>query len=139
MPAAPMSHPPPRRVPVGFALGFAIFGAPTAWFLQLIINYTLASRTCYPDGVPLAQPILGFVWWVLIGVDCLAIITAALAGFIALGNWRRRREAWAAHSLAVGERRNRFLTMWAMMTTALFSIALIFTIVMLFIVPVCDV
>jgi hypothetical protein len=129
----------PKRIPVGFALGFAIFGGPAAWSLQLLIDYTLASHACYPNTAPLATPIWGFLWWVLIGVECLAFIAAGLAGFIAVGNWRKRRNGEPNRTLPIGELRNRFLTNWAMLTSTLFFIELIFSIVMLFIVPVCNV
>lgn len=139
MPSTTSAHPPPHGIPVGFALGFAIFGAPAAWFFQLIINYALASRACYPNSEPLAQPIIGFLWWVLIGVDCVAIIVAVLAGYLAVSHWRRRRNGESGRPLIVGERRNQFLANWAMATSALFLTTLIFSIVLLFILPICDV
>lgn len=126
----------PERVPVGFALGYAVLGAPAAWSLQLIIGYALAAHACYPNDIPLAQPIWGFLWWALIGVDLIAIIAAGTAGFLSIAKWR----AWRyADVTKVGERRNQYLSRWALLTTTLFSIAIIFTIVMLFIEPICDV
>lgn len=132
----PTYPPAPAHLRVGFGLGYAVLGAPAAWALQLLINFALASHACYPNDIPLAQPIWGFLWWVLIGVDLIAIIAAGTAGFLALANWRTWRDA---DRRIVGQRRNRFLSQWAMLTTTLFSIAIIFTIVMVFILPICDV
>lgn len=128
--------PAPAPMPVGFALGYAVLGAPAAWSLQLLAGYALASHACYPDAIPLSQPIWSFLWWVLLGVDLAAVVAAGLAGGLAVVKWRAYRNADPSQ---VGERRNRFLAQWALLTSALFAIAVIFTIVMLFIVPVCDV
>ncbi len=133
----------PHRIPVGFALGFAVFGAPAAWFSQLLINYALASRSCYPTTMPFAEPWIGYIWWVLLGVDCLAIIAAVAAGYLAISHWRRRRDLGqdmqgADRSRVAGEHRNRFLAMWAMATSGLFLTTVIFTFVLLFILPVCN-
>lgn len=131
------THPPaPAHLRVGFALGYAVLGAPAAWALQLMINYALASHACYPNDIPLSQPIWGFLWWALLGVDLIAIVAAGLAGFLALAKWREYRHI---DEYRVGERRNQFLARWGLLTSSLFSIAVIFTIVMLFILPVCDV
>lgn len=137
MTATASTHPPaPAPIRVGFALGYAVLGAPAAWTLQLLTGYTLASHACYPNSIPLSQPIWSFLWWVLLGVDLAAIVAAALAGWLAVTKWRTYRDADGSQ---VGERRNRFLAQWALLTSALFSLAVIFTIIMLFIVPVCDV
>lgn len=123
------------RLPVGLALGFAVFAAPAAWALQLVANYSLSAHACYPIDIPLMTPVWGPLWWILIGIDMTAIIVAGGAFFIAIGQWRAWRGASMTH---VGERRNRFLAKWAMMISGLFSVAVVFTIVMLFIEPVCN-
>lgn len=123
------------RLRVGFALAFAAFGAPLAWMLQLIVNYSLSAHACYPINVPLSIPEWGGLFWILLGVDMAAIIVAGGAFLVAVGQWRVWRGASRAH---IGERRNRFISKWALMTSGLFSIAVIFTIVMIFIEPVCN-
>lgn len=123
------------RLPVGLALGFAVFGAPIAWSLQLIANYALSAHACFPINVPLTLPVWGGLFWILLGIDMAAIIVAGGAFFVAVGKWQVWRDAPLTR---IGERRNRFLSKWAMMISALFSIAVIFTIVMIFIEPVCN-
>ncbi|HEY9111143.1 MAG TPA: hypothetical protein VIM92_05135 [Rhodanobacteraceae bacterium] len=130
------SNPPQdARLPVGPALTFAVFGAPAAWALQLGVNYALSAHACYPMDIPLLTPVWGPLWWILIGIDMAAIIVSGGSFLVALGQWRRWRGASLRH---VGERRNRHIAQWAVLTSALFSLAVIFTIVMLFIEPVCN-
>ncbi len=127
--------PADARLPVGFPLAFAVFGAPVAWLAQLIVNYALSAHACYPIDIPLLAPVWGPLWYILIGIDMTAIIVAGGAFLVSLGQWRVWRGASMTH---VGERRNRFIAQWAVLTSALFSIAVVFTIVMLFIGPVCN-
>lgn len=130
------SNPPvDARLPVGFALSFAVFGAPAAWLTQLIVNYALSAHACYPQNIPLKVPVWGPLWWFLLGIDLAAIIVAGAALFAAMGQWQVWRGAATGH---IGERRNRYIAKWALLTSALFSIAVVFTIVMLFIEPVCN-
>ncbi|HET7369681.1 MAG TPA: hypothetical protein VFK45_02440 [Gammaproteobacteria bacterium] len=126
----------PKREPVGFALGYAVLGAPAAWSLQLLIQFPLAAHACYPNNVPLAQPLWSFTWWMLIGIEFIALIAAGLGGFLAVSKWMAYRHIDAT---CTGLRRNQYLSWWALLTSGLFSIAIIFTIVMIFIEPICDV
>ncbi len=123
------------RLPVGPALTFAVFGAPVAWLLQLIVGYALSAHACYPLDVPLVAPVWPRLWWWLIGIDMGAVVIAGAALFTAWGchvAWR------GVDPRSPGELRNRFIAHWSVLTSALFSIAVVFTIVMLFIQPVCN-
>jgi hypothetical protein len=130
------SNPPePARLPVGSALTFAVFGAPAAWLLQLVFGYALSAHACFPVSVPLVAPVWGSLWWVLIGIDIAAIVIAGAALWIA---WRFHIAWRGVEPRSVGERRNRFIARWSLLTSALFSIVVVFTIVMLFILPICN-
>ena len=134
-PDTPINPPVMTRIPVGFTLNFAIFGAPLAWSLQLVFGYALSAHACFPTDVPLVSPVWRRLWWVLLGIDLAAISIAGAALLTALGC----RAAWrGVEPQNVGEARNRFIAHWAVLTSALFSIAVVFTIVMLFIEPVCN-
>lgn len=134
-PVTPVNPHVPPRIPVGFALTYAVFGAPAAWLLQLCFGYALAAHACFPIDVPLVTPVWGPLWWILIGIDLAAIL---LAGGGLLMAWRSHVAWRGVDPRSVGERRNRFIAHWAVLTSALFSIAVVFTIVMLFIEPVCN-
>ncbi|WIG55395.1 MAG: hypothetical protein OJF61_001181 [Rhodanobacteraceae bacterium] len=123
------------RLPVGAALVFAVFGAPVAWFLQLCFGYALSAHACFPLDVPLVMPVWPRLWWWLVGIDLGAVIVAGAALFTAWGchvAWR------GVDPRNPGERRNRFIAHWSVLTSTLFAIAVVFTIVMLFIEPVCN-
>ena len=123
------------RVPVGFTLNFALFGAPLAWSLQLASGYALSAHACFPADIPLVAPVWGSLWWILLGIDFAAVSISAAALLTAFGC----RAAWrGTMPQNAGERRNRFLAHWSVLVSALFSIAVVFTILMLFIEPVCN-
>jgi hypothetical protein len=129
------THPEVARLPVGASLTFAVFGAPFAWLLQLFFGYALAAHACYPLSVPLVAPVWPRLWWWLIGIDVAAVV---IAGAALLTAWRGHVAWRGVDPRSVGERRNRFIAHWSVLTSALFSIAVVFTIVMLFIEPVCN-
>jgi hypothetical protein len=131
----PTNTPEVALLPVGPALTFAVFGAPVAWLLQLIVGYALSAHACYPLDVPLVTPVWPRLWWWLIGIDMGAVVIAGAALFTAWGchvAWR------GVDPRSPGELRTRFIAHWSVLTSALFSIAVVFTIVMLFIQPVCN-
>lgn len=136
MPTVTSTNPPAyTRIRVGAGLVFAVFGAPAAWLVQLIVGYALASHACYPLSVPLMAPVWSGLWWVLIGVDLAAVL---IAGAALLSATRFRRVYRDADPRDLALQRNRFIANWSLLVSALFSIAVVFTIVMLFIEPVCN-
>ena len=136
------NHPAPHRDRVGsFALAFALFGAALAWLAQIFIGPALGGHFCYPSSTPLAAPAIDGLWTMMLVMDLIAIVIAAVAGGIALRDWRRTYDEQAGsqgHLLDAGEGRTRFLTMWGIMTSLAFIVGLIFSITMLFLVPICN-
>jgi len=127
--------PPDARLPVGFTLNYATFAAPLAWMAQLVFNYALAAHACFPHEIPLQSPVWGGLFWILLGIDLVAIVVAGLAFVTAIGQWIAWRGADLRHA---GQRRNRYIAQWAILTSTLFTIAILFTLVMVFIEPVCN-
>lgn len=124
-------HPSPHRHRVGrWAAWFALLGAPLAWSLQLLINVGLGGYACYPHDMPLAVPLWGNLVGIAVAVDVIALLICMAAGIVGYANWRgsRREKPGDAHELiGGGDGRTRFLAMAGMMTSAVFWIATVFS------------
>ncbi|HET6632935.1 MAG TPA: hypothetical protein VFG73_09555 [Rhodanobacteraceae bacterium] len=136
MSAVVYSHPRVGRgVPVGPALAFALFGAPTIWAAQMVVGYILARQACFATDLPLMRLNWAGVWWLMAAVDLVAVTIAAFACLVAVQQWALHR---AVEAKAVSERRNQLLSGWAVFTSAAFTAAIVFTLGMLFVRPVCS-
>jgi len=124
-------HPAPHRANVRSAiLWFGLFGAPAAWSVQELVNYAFAAHACYPRMFPLAVPTMGHarLWILTIVVSMVAIAVAVAAGVAALSSWRSTRGETGGHAhwaLDTGEGRTRFMAVSALMTSALFLLAIL--------------
>jgi hypothetical protein len=136
-------HPSPHRERVGlFAQFFGLTAAPTAWVAQLLLNYGLASYSCFPRIAPRTTvlPGWGFVWWLLLGFNLLAVVIALAASVVSYLTWRAARHEHPggfSHAVAAGEGRTRFFGLVGVMTGLGFLAAIIFDLVALFVVPQC--
>jgi hypothetical protein len=138
-----IGHPAPHRDPVSsglLALGLA--AAPLAWGAQLVINFALASHACFPGSRPLQSVAPGWaaVWSVLLIVE-LAAMTVALAGAAAAyRSWQATREESTGDTedvMEAGRGRTRFLSVWGLLTSLGFAVAIGFSLIGLFAVPLC--
>lgn len=136
------AHPAPARHDVRHLfLWFGLFGAPAAWSLQLLINYTVTAHFCYPKDLPLAAPTYGGMWTIAVVVNVVMILVALAAGATAIVSWRTSRdEMIGRHNelLEDGTGRTRFMSYSGMLVSGLFLLALIMSAMPLFIVPVCS-
>lgn len=110
-------------------LAFILMAGPLAWLLSLFLKFALASNAClgsgnFTSGIP--QQTL----YVIIDIVALAVI--------AIAAWLAFREAHdtTAHSwnrfhhvTHVGEAREHFLALWALLISALFIFAIVFGLV----------
>ena len=125
-------HPAPARGRVSsFQLWFGLFGAASAWTVQLIANYAIAAHGCYPRLVPLAAPVTGQASFatslILISVVTTLIGIAGLV--VAITAWRRtsRETGGEAHWLLdTGEGRTRFMAAAGIMASAVFLFSMLF-------------
>jgi hypothetical protein len=136
----------PQRVHIGWLLlAFALVVAPAAWFGQLLVGYGLASHSCYPNRVPLDEPVhgLAWVWWLVIALNLAAIAASVVAAAVALRNLRLSRGDPSAHSasglIEPGKARNTFLGIFGVWTGVWFLIAVAFDTIMVFWVPLCGI
>ncbi|HEX4113119.1 MAG TPA: hypothetical protein VH020_11335 [Stellaceae bacterium] len=138
------SLPPPRhhyRGRVGLVLLLvALALGPVAWIAQLLVDYSVASHACYPDGAPLLDGARVGFWWVLLLVNLIGIVLAMLAGF---ASWRNYR---VAQGDAARERselfirvegRSAFLAGWGGLAGLGFFGGAIFDLIALLAVPPC--
>ena len=122
-------HPAPRRgiVPLP-ALWFGLFGAPAAWALQTITDYSLVAHYCYPSDAPLHAPTFSAVRGVGFAVSGMMLVIVLLALITALRSWREIRHGHDAehHELAeVGEGRARFMALAGVLLSFVFLFAVL--------------
>jgi hypothetical protein len=121
---------------------FAVWGAASAWIVQLIVNYALAAHRCYPADAPVLSSSVPGHWTypVLLALNLLAIVTAAAATMVARRIWHRTKEEHGGstqHLLTVGEGRTRFLAMCGQLAGLGFLIAILFDTIAIYMVPRC--
>jgi hypothetical protein len=119
---------------------FAVFGAPAAWSLQLIVNYALAAEACYPNDTPLAQPNLSWDRPALVALNLLALVIAAAAAALAWRLFRRDPEGpgFTGDLAEVSQGRTHFLASCGLLTGFGFIAAILFNTIALLGVPQCS-
>jgi hypothetical protein len=138
-----IGHPAPHRDRARLALlAFGLMAAPLAWGAQLVINYALASHACFPGGSPLQSVASGWgaVWSALLIVELVTLAIALAGAAAAHRSWRATREEShgdTEHMMESGGGRTRFLSFWGLMTSLGFSVAIGFSLIGLFAVPLC--
>jgi hypothetical protein len=136
------AHPAPHRDRVRLAgLIGALFLPPLAWSLHLVANYSVAVRSCYPDGAPQVSPSLDKLWLILIIVDVVSLVISATAAAMAYRNWTASARELAetdSPMVETGEGRTRFLAIWGLLIGIGFFVAVGFDLVGLWILPICS-
>jgi hypothetical protein len=126
-----ISHQAPRRGTVALpTLWFGIFGAPIAWALQLIVNYSLVAHYCYPSHAPLRVPRVGGVRGAAIVVSVIVVVIALLALATAIRSWggiRHGHEAEHRQLAEVREERARFMAHAGILLSVVFLFATLMT------------
>lgn len=140
----PSEHPSPHRDKVRtVTLLLALAAGPTAWIVQLVVDFGLSSDVCRQYGVPRAAASI-HNWTlehlILVGVNLVCLAVAMAGGFTALAAWKRTRAekpGGVAALVEIGEGRTRFLAACGMMTAAAFAVAILFDTAWPFFVPSC--
>jgi hypothetical protein len=127
----PVKHPAPERRKVGWLRQLiGLFGAPTAWALQMSLSEILSSHACYPHQAPLDSPILSWLHPALSAVSLACFAAAFFSGYTAWRSWRRSHleaKGEKTHTIDIGEGRTRFLALLGAYSSGLFLIAIFFT------------
>ena len=144
------AHPAPARNDVSSGLlWFGLVGGPLAWTVQTLVDLALTSHGCYPRLFPLAAPMLAGLRGILAIVSVAALIVCIVAALVAMRSWNRTRHEHQSSSgagekhgpsaalLETGEGRTRFLALSGLMTSIVFTIAVLAHTVSIFIVGPC--
>jgi hypothetical protein len=137
-----IGHPAPHReaAPV-WQLLFALFGAPAAWLLELLVNFATTSFVCDKGQSPAALPAVpAWVQPLISGANVLALVIAALSlvtGIILIRRTGEEHRPRSGEPIDAGEGRTRVLAVWAIGGAAVFLIALIANTFSLALVPIC--
>ncbi|MBY0226949.1 MAG: hypothetical protein K2Q28_14190 [Hyphomicrobium sp.] len=124
-----IGHPAPHRESINmWLLMFGLFGSALAWSLQLNTGAALGGLLCASGDGPDGKNFAGaHVLLVAINGLALAISMASLwASYRTLVHTGHMHEGNTGDLLDAGEGRTRFLAMWAVFTSLLFTIAVAF-------------
>lgn len=128
-----------RHYPPGIWVG--LFGAPLAWIAQFSLSEPLAAHACYPYHAPLAEPIWAGLPAILAAISIVCLAAALLSGFNVWNLWRRSEVKPDGESKPMqrgNEGRDQFLLSLAAMSSFLFTVAIVFNIFALWMVPPCS-
>ncbi len=123
----------------------ALFGAPTAWVMQMSLTEPIAAYACYPHQVPLPAPLWVELSLILAIISLVCLAAGLFSGYIAWAFWRQTDSTRAAvagtnhgRGAVVDAGQNHFLAMIGLMSSSLFIIAIIFTCCAVFLVAPCS-
>lgn len=115
---ASAAHPATARHRAGLVSAlFGLAAAPSAWIVQLLVDYGVSARVCHPGAAPRQDLPAGGEHALLLAINlgCLALALASLG--VGLSAWRR---------LPADQGRARFLAACGLLSAAIFSVAILF-------------
>ncbi|WP_442497771.1 hypothetical protein [Methylobacter sp. sgz302048] len=130
---APASFKRPGRVSA-LRLLVALLGAPVAWVAQLSLSEPLAAQACYPYQMPLPEPVWQGLPATLVMISGACLAMTLLSDFMA---WTLCRQT---HAPLLEERddRDQFLAKLSVMSSFIFTMAVLFTACAVFLVSPCS-
>jgi hypothetical protein len=133
------SHPAPHRGRVEtYEAVFSVCAAPLAWIAQLSAIYAFTSSPCFAFGE--RQPAFAGVqpWPLVTGTVGLLVALAALRlAFVLYRRTEDEKEGGKRHLFETGTGRTRFLAVWGIAFSGVFSLLIAINIAMLLGLPVC--
>jgi hypothetical protein len=119
-------------------LAFGVIASPVAWGLALFALFAIASHNCFPGAAPRPTELWDADW--MLGVIAGgALVICAVAGLISYWSWRMtyKENPSASAMIQFGEGRTRFVAIWGALTSLLFGILMVVSLIPLFVVPTC--
>ncbi|MCB8837143.1 hypothetical protein [Aurantimonas sp. VKM B-3413] len=137
-----IGHPAPDRERTSGGLLLAGFaGGPVAWSLQLLAGAAISGAVCIGgDGARLGTSEAGWAPFVIVAVNVAAIVIGLASLMISYRGFSRtgRGEPGSAGGvMEAGEGRTRFLSIWAIWTSILFILAILFNAIAFFWTSLC--
>jgi hypothetical protein len=127
----------PYRAHLGL-LWTVLLTVPCVWALRLVVNYSIDSYFCFPSETR-RNLLPAWAWPTLLGIDLATLAVAAAGALISHHYWRRAHDEVTPRRPLIesGEGSTRFLALWGLIISVGFTIAVLFDLVGLWIVPVC--
>lgn len=126
-----------RRSVSEASLWFGAFGAPTAWAIHFLFSVAFGSGSCVEAAAPL--PRFSGQWWVLVGVTLVLLAVAAGSTLISVQSLHRLGVGIGKTAEASEKPGARavFMAFSGLLLGAMFLVALGFSTLSLFLVPLC--
>lgn len=138
-PIAP--YPGRANRPAKLRLLLILFGAPSAWLIQLTVSEPLAAYACYPYQAPLSAPIWEGLPVLLAALSLTCLGMALLSGFVGWKSWRDLAFEPGENGEDAAEiksGRSRFLIKLGLMSSFIFIVAVVFNACAVWLVPLCN-
>lgn len=117
----------------------ALFGAPSAWFVQMSVSEPLAAYACYPHQVPLSAPLWINFSAILIAISLICLASGLISGYVA---WRVlekfTQSDFNERINEINEGQTKFLAMLGVMSSVIFIVAILFTACAVLLVSPCS-
>ncbi|SFQ00173.1 hypothetical protein SAMN05216419_104412 [Nitrosomonas cryotolerans] len=116
----------------------ALFGAPSAWFIQVSLSEPLAAYACYPHQVPLSAPLWVNLSAILIAISLICLAGGLISGHVAWNAWGKFTQFDANKEVKNDEGQTKFLAMLGVMSSFIFIVAILFTTCAVLLVSPCS-
>ncbi|MEZ5815491.1 MAG: hypothetical protein R3D44_00215 [Hyphomicrobiaceae bacterium] len=143
-----LAHPAPLRHAAPLvSLWIGLFGGFFAFAFQILLNFFIASYSCFSGRIPQGHSPQSWVWWTMVAVATLAFLATAMSMWAAYSSWgathveasrapvRRRKD----ELLEIGEGRTRFMAMAGLVTSGILLATVFMNATALLIMPLCRV
>lgn len=119
---------PEARQPRFLWLLFGCSISPLFWLAQMMLDYGVTAKICYPGDHPVNLAPASPLFAMLLVSDAIALLACALGGFVSWRIWQR----------GAGRGRDRFLALWGIMSNLWFFGAILFNVFASILVPPCQ-
>ena len=135
-PGFDIGHPAPGSARVRWPmLLVASLAGFVVWSLQLAANSSIAGLACLENTTRAADDELGWAGWGIEAINVVALVVGLAAILLSLWLIRRTREVDPRPEggvMSAGEGRARFMAVWGLFSSVLFSAAIAFNTISVF-------